>query len=657
MQKRWVLKMMLSIVLCMSLLFSATPVSAVDVESENYEGEMIEAVALTADNIPEVISAASIEENNHIARIFSEEKDMNSIVFLNDDDTATLYYFEEAVKFIDEDGHIKDKSNQLYSAFDDPQFALDYSYVNKDNNIRTYFPKTLSQESGILLKTGNQYIEIAPLMTGQSSASKSDSDSGDTVHYSDIFGTGTWVEYSPTFGGFKEEIVLHEYTDNEFSFILDAGGLTPVCQNNHIILTDASGETVFVMDPIYVYDSYVGEVDEATDGYCHNTWNNVVELQFLGDNQYKITITVDESFLADNRTEYPVYVDPSFTVSTSGSGSSKTIQDVPIYNGADVKNVASGSNTYGLLGYVGQSGGKEYGVGRLLMKFPGLLNNQTYKALGANAITNATLSLKEASGLSTRTTIYANQYSGSTWTESSATYSNTSWSGYTSPSTSSTVGSSSQPTVSFDITKIVQGWKSNTTNANKGIILRNSNESNASYRKDIRSTESSNKPELSITYNFYGCKPYVSQASRNINCHGYACFTNNWPQFLTSDDAKYVRNQSTTTAQALARTKTRMTTWLNSNFRGRWKEVSGPNVTLASNQWMIVMRIGKQGTDYDYHYWYRTNNGPWANKHGQTSSVLLPASDMPTTNYSSGWAKGTKSGFYNSSIVYYVLTQ
>lgn len=69
-------------------------------------------------------------------------------------------------------------------------------------------------------------------------------------------------------------------------------------------------------------------------------------------------------------------------------------------------------------------------------------------------------------------------------------------------------------------------------------------------------------------------------------------------------DNLYVQNQSTTTAQALARTKTRMTTWLNSNFRGRWKEVSGPNVTLASNQWMIVMRIGKQGGNYDYHYWY-----------------------------------------------------
>ena len=78
-------------------------------------------------------------------------------------------------------------------------------------------------------------------------------------------------------------------------------------------------------------------------------------------------------------------------------------------------------------------------------------------------------------------------------------------------------------------------------------------------------------------------------------------------------DNLYVQNQSTTTAQALARTKTRMTTWLNSNFRGRWKEVSGPNVTLASNQWMIVMRIGKQGGNYDYHYWYRTNDGPWAN--------------------------------------------
>lgn len=97
-------------------------------------------------------------------------------------------------------------------------------------------------------------------------------------------------------------------------------------------------------------------------------------------------------------------------------------------------------------------------------------------------------------------------------------------------------------------------------------------------------------------------------------------------------DNLYVQNQSTTTAQALARTKTRMTTWLNSNFRGRWKEVSGPNVTLASNQWMIVMRIGKQGGNYDYHYWYRTNDGPWANKHGQTPSVLLPASDAESAH-------------------------
>lgn len=75
-------------------------------------------------------------------------------------------------------------------------------------------------------------------------------------------------------------------------------------------------------------------------------------------------------------------------------------------------------------------------------------------------------------------------------------------------------------------------------------------------------------------------------------------------------DNLYVQNQSTTTAQALARTKTRMTTWLNSNFRGRWKEVSGPNVTLASNQWMIVMRIGKQGGNYDYHYWYALPDHP-----------------------------------------------
>ena len=648
------LKVALSLVLCLALTLSSMTAFAVGYDRESGDGETIEAIRLTPENRPDAIPEACIEENNHIARLISEEQDLNSIVLLNEDDTATLYYFEEPVKFIDENNRVKDKSNQLYSAFDEPQFALEYSYFNKDNDIRTYFPKELSQDSGILLTTGEEHINLSPVTAAQSMGVKTDSGSGDMMSYRDAFGTGTRLEYTPTFAGFKEEIVLSEYTHNEFSFLLDAGGLTPVLQNNQITLCADSGQTVFTMDPIYVYDSSKGE---SQDGYCHNTWNNVVGIQLVGGNQYKITLSVDNDFLTDSRTEYPVYIDPSFTVNTSGSGRSKSIQDVPVYDGKGARNIASGSNTYGLVGYAGKVGGKDYGVGRLLMRFPGLLNNATYKAIGAKGIIKATLSIKELSGQSTRATIYANQYSGTPWTESSATYGNTSWNGYESPSTTASVGSSAQTTVNFDITKIVQGWKERPYKADKGIILRNANEKDASYRKDFLMTEGASKPEVSITYVFYGCKPYVTENSDRINCHGYACFTRSWPEFLSGTDKKYLFSSSTTVAQALERTKSRMTAWLNANFRGRWKEVSGDNVSLAANQWLIVMRVGKKGMQYDYHFWYRTNNGPWANKHGSKASVLLPASDKPTTDSSSGWAAGVNSRFYSSKIIYYVLTQ
>lgn len=295
------------------------------------------------------------------------------------------------------------------------------------------------------------------------------------------------------------------------------------------------------------------------------------------------------------------------------------------------------------------------------MKFPGLLDNATYKSLKASSITKASLTLREMSGQYRSSTIYAFPYSGSNWYESSVTYNSANWDNYGSPSASLSIGSSSQTNVSFDITNIVKMWKLNPYQAEKGLLFKNQNESSSLYRKDFSTTEGSFKPVLAVTYTpFYGCKPYVSNTKRTVNCHGYACFTDNKPGFISLDDYNYMTKSTTTTAQALARTKTRMESWLNTNFSGRWKEVYSTNATLANNQWLVVMRIGKHNDyvqPYDYHYWYRTNNGPWANKHGEQGSALLPASDVPLTNSSSGWTLGNYKYYYNSDIIYYVLTE
>lgn len=646
-------------------LYDADAIADSENISDYSEESGIEAIALDATNTPEVITDEQIEENGHIARIFSAEQELNSIVFLNEDDSATLYCFENDVKYIDNFGKVRDKSNQLYSAYDDPQFAADYSYVNSDNDINTYFPKVLSVNTGVVLQAGINSIAIAPATDMAATARKVDAEDGcgDSVYYTAPFGPNTELRYTPTFEGFKEDIILQDGLLSEFSFIVSAGNLTPILEDNQLLFANNYGEPVIIMAPIYVYDSCTNDPNDGyDDDYCHNTWDNTIELQSLEDGEYQVIIKVDEDFLLDERTQYPVYVDPSFGVTTSGSGTYKTIQDAPLYNGGDMRSTPCGTNPRASVGLLGSSNGKSYGVGRLLMKFPGLLDNTTYKSLKASSITKVSLTMREMSGQYRSSTIYAFPYSGSNWYESSATYNSASWDNYGSPSASLSIGSSSQTNVSFDITNIVKMWKSNPYQAEKGLLFKNQNENSSLYRKDFSTTEGSFKPVLAVTYVFYGCKPYVQENSSLINCHGYACFIKDWPALMSSTDADYCREASTTTAQALQRTKTKMQSWLNTNFSGRWKEVYDPNITLSGNQWLIVMRVGKRNDapdayKFDYHFWYRTDTGPWANKHGGYSSVKLPASDLPTTNSSSGWTLSSYDKYYNSSIVYYVLSE
>lgn len=660
-KKRWIAGF-LSVIMLLGVHYDVIAMEyqqqePVDIIEEEKVIEYGSAEALTVTNWPDILPDAWMQEENHIARIKEEEDDLNSIVMLNDDDTATLYYFQENVKYV-KDGVVYDKSNELYSAYNDAAHAENYAYVNSDNDIKTYFPKKLSEDCGVVLASDYGEIEVAPDVSASDDIHKEDGDgTDDYVYYEGIYGDGTRLEYSATYSGFKETIILADASTDTFEFILTSDELLPVCENNYIYLQDTDGNRVISMDPVYVIDSYKGEPVIYEDNYCHNTWNNIVDLEQLYGNTYKITVSVDKDFLSDARTVYPVYVDPSFNVTASGSGTSKTIQDVPIYNGSGAVNIASGSNTYNLLGYVGTSGGAFYGVGRLLMKFPGLLSNSVYKKMISSFITNATLYMYEGSGQSATATIYAYQYTGSTWTETGATYNTTSWNSYTSPYTSKNIGSSSQTWLSMDITNIVKGWKASSTNAAKGILLKNANESNSAYRKDFQSTESGIKPFLSVTYKYSGCKAYRVCTATNINCKGYACFTDDNVDFMSDENYLTCIKQSTSRETCFTLAVKDLDVWLRENFAGKYVKVSSPDAVVTSGQWMIAFRIGKNdaGT-FDYHFWYRTDTGVWASKNGTNPSMLLPETDLPSNNTSIGWSKdGGATYFYNSDIAYYIL--
>ena len=132
-------------------------------------------------------------------------------------------------------------------------------------------------------------------------------------------------------------------------------------------------------------------------------------------------------------------------------------------------------------------------------------------------------------------------------------------------------------------------------------------------------------------------------------------------------------NKNTEITEALKETKTQMNKWLNEEFTSSgWREVGSYDATINSNEWLVCMRVGvnKDLVDgdtkglYDYHFWYRANDGKWYNKHGWykeskcVEGVLNPASTM--ANSSSGWEYETKDGiiyknFYSSDTVFYAI--
>ena len=85
------------------------------------------------------------------------------------------------------------------------------------------------------------------------------------------------------------------------------------------------------------------------------------------------------------------------------------------------------------------------------------------------------------------------------WNETSTAYNSVTWNGYGNLITSSSVASGYN-WVSFELKTAFSTWQSNSATADLGIMLRNSNESSTSYVKGFNSTESSNKPYISLTW-------------------------------------------------------------------------------------------------------------------------------------------------------------
>lgn len=620
-------------------------------------------VAVPRDKQVKILSEKGIESAKFTERLYDKEEDLHTLVFRGKDGGETAYIFDEAVKYIDDDGKVADKSNELSSKITDAEFKDDYAYVNDKNDINTFFPKELKSGTGVVLGSDGETIEMYPNTKQAAAVSKQDEN---LAVYDDVFAKGIQLQYEPTYEGYKENIVLQDGKINEFSFTVEAedsyleeygGGIN--------IVDEKTKKTKATISPIYVYDSLTGDTPE---GETHYTYDNDLEFSKISDGKYEITVTVDKEFLSRDTTIYPVYVDPSVTIKGTGPDNAKSIIDLPMYNGSGASTKAMGANTTGVIGYVDGS----YGKGRMLMKFPNLAR---YNFMKTNyTISSARLYLTDVSGQSTQASVTAYYYTGVPWTETGL-YSSAAWAGVGSQIGGNVFSYPDHTKNSINMLSALRKWQSDSASLNRGIILKNgTNETSASYHKSICTSEHSSKPYLTIEYFFNGCREKdTAEATtypiRGLNCQAFAFDV---PKAMALDFDPCTNSQryeNLSLDVALAETITQTNGWINRNRIGNgYRELKSYKDSLNTNEWLVCMRVGvdadgiKDGIivpKYDYHFWYRASDGKWYNKHGwhnpseEVTGVINPS----TANDSSGWAYNGCKNYYSSKTVYYAITE
>ena len=475
-------------------------------DNEPAEEQIVKTV-VSEENLPDSLDTEKVIADGYVARLNSEEQSLSEIVLEKEDGTRSLYLFGENVKYVDENGEVADKSNNAV--------RRGRAYVNEGNDVEVILPATLT--TGIAVTDDELNITMKPLTDkiGRSlSPAKKTAD--DTVVYSDVFDSSTDIEYTYTYGGVKENIILESYSGkNSFDYEITTGGLTLHEDKGTLLLADESGDV----------KATLGEVIVFSADNKHNTFGEYKIEEIEKDNRYKVTLTVDKEYLTDPDTKYPVKIDPYI----KSNKDNLSIQDLQVFKGKDGKGTSETS-----LGTSGVSrvGWTDWGACRTLLK----LNGFSFSSKGivnASQIQSAYVEIRDLMCQSVSTPIACAQFKGNIWSENNkrtwndlnAGSSGTPVSIYKPSDTSNNSkaynvvgdGGESMRTnegygkqwYAWNITGIVKNWMNDQSNMDRGLVFKTAGtmlEESSTYAKYMKTFSSMQgnadyKPYVVIEYN------------------------------------------------------------------------------------------------------------------------------------------------------------
>lgn len=532
----------LAVLLIFSICTSLLPASVLAVPAEEPAGEktptMVDFIAgtATAEDIygvldPSIVPAAidynEAVEKNHIARCYEDEgTDLNKIIFLNIDGTKTMYTFDFPVKYVDDNGNIQDIRLEIA---DSTVNAGEFQTAANDT-VTTFAARFTD---GIALEGNDTEIRLIPILPlADLAMTMSTTDiaaptataqriDADTVAYP--YDAKTTVEYSLTYTGFKEDIVVSEYTgQTTYPFRLLTNGLALEEINGSFFLVDDQGNI----------EASIGDIIIFTADERNNAFGDIEPKTIIENQEYLLNIVVDADYLADPTTTYPIRIDPTIEINYNNNGAS-AIEDITISTN---KNYSGSHNSL----YVGRRSTE--GIARALMRFPGLnLSN-----LAGATVTSATVQLRDLMCESDELAISCHVFTGNVWDANSATWSNVSPNSYVSTAMSANtvswaIGKTHSPVhwYSFDISPAVQGWIDGNYTQNKGIIFKvaDSVENGSAIKNRTFGSynRSSYRPSLTVNYTEPGTQ-FLANDTYYLNNRG----TGKYLQLSTSGTANGV---------------------------------------------------------------------------------------------------------------------
>lgn len=405
-------------------------------------------MTVDVESLPIFIDSTTALQKGHVNRVEEQENNLNTVVYQNKDGSKTTYIFKNPVKYIDDEGNIRDKSN-LINTFE----SKDYKYAVTDNIVKTYFPN----QSTVGTKIDFHHFSIITTPISKNAALPTKVNDN-TIKYEGVFGDNTSVVYYTELNGIKEDIVLSKSIgQNEFRFDLSVSNLIPFESNGIWYLKDSEQKIVASFGKIIVSDAE-GKTIEGTMNIAPTTQKG----------KYVITIVVPIEFLNAKSTVYPVRIDPSTYIVETGSyyyiGESgyeeclfyNAIEDTGLYSTQSGADNALNNLYYHRLGRYNSVDGK---IIYKLYDFFGEYGQ--YKNLRPSQIGSVQLCIEVDSGSSA--TLSVNQML-STWDESDvdtdtvAIYDSNLWNLYSIDNESTFNLPSAAGRYSIDITEIVKGW-------------------------------------------------------------------------------------------------------------------------------------------------------------------------------------------------------